>query len=351
MNQLASLGLALALCSGLGCDPDYDTGPLRARHAAVLVEGCTLDGWQQATLDAPATKQVIGEVVLRCLALHEDGSITPTDATSRSALASLTSSLRSQGYQTSLAVTAHSDDGTDYAPSKLLAILQDDTLRNRATLEITAFAPWVDTIDLALPPLPDSGAATFTQWVGELSIIRPATHLSLCAPPSTSAAGDVPGGLAVNLGAIAPSLDRIRLMTLDYSSDQSDGPTTDPDWISEVAMFAQSRRGATTASMDFALPLYGVDFSERGQRQITYTEAVGLAQNSGQQLARGSGQSLYFSWDEDDGTTHDTWFDDADSTIYTERQIDMNLDGSYGVLYYGLGFEDPSLFKKVADLR
>lgn len=324
-----------------------------ARRAAVLVDGCALDDWQQASLTQTETRQVLDEVVLRCLTLGEDGSISPSDMTSRDNLKTQISDLQKKGYQVSLAVTARDTNGNDYTPQKLLSILQNSGLRNRATSELAILAPTANYLELALPPLPDSGRAVFKQWVDELATtVRPLTRLGLLAPPSSMQPSDVAGGNAIDLATNASSFDRVRLMTIDYSFGESaGGPTTEPNWIAEVAELAASRTALTGARFDIALPLYGVDFSPRGEHQVSYYEAVGLAQHNARQIERAPGKALHFEWTEADGTGHQTWFDDAASIGHYQSSFDSLIDSSVGILYYGLGYEDPTVFAQLSRRR
>jgi hypothetical protein len=353
MTKPPPISILFALTGVVGCGGASDEGPVLPRRAAVLVDGCALDGWQQATLAAVETTRVLDEVVLRCLSLREDGSIAPGDMTSRAALKDTTAELQKHGYLVSLAVTARSADGNEFTPEKLLEILQNSGFRSRATAELTSFAPTGNFIELALPPLPDSGRPVFKQWVDELATaLRPLTRLGLLAPPSITQPSDVPGGVAVDLTNTAASFDRVRLMTLDYSwGETAGGPTTEPYWIAEVASFAQMRGATTGALFDVALPLYGVDFSARGERTVSYLEAVGLAQHNARQIERAPGKSLHFEWSEADGTGHQIWFDDSAALIDYQRLFDPMIDSGTGILYYGLGYEDPSFFAQLSRRR
>lgn len=353
MSKTNLIPLLAALTGLVGCGDAEEAGSLKPRRGVVLVEGCTLDAWQQATLSAPETKRVVSEVVLRCLALRQEGSIAPADATARSALRTLTAELKSRGFLVSLALTAQSDDGVDHPPERLLDMLSNATTRGRATNELTSLAPAASFLELALPPLPDGGRAVLTQWAMELSAaLRPATRLAFQAPPSTQEPSELPGGGAVDLRGLAPSFDRIRVMTTDFSCcDGVAGPTTESGWLVGAASFARTRIGSATPAIDVTLPLYGVDFSQRGQRAVSYLEAVGIAQHHGRQIQRAPGYTLHFDWSEADGTTHELWFDDAAATARHQQQFDPALDDNVGILYYGLGSEDPSLFGELARQR
>mgnify|MGYP000376090718 CR=1 FL=1 len=205
MRKIFTLLCALPLAGLVGCGSTPDVGPLKARRAAVLVDGCALDEWQLATLSAAETRRVLDEVVLRCLSLREDGTISPADATSRTNLRNLTRDLQGLGYQVSLAVVSAGDDGVDYSSQKLLSILQNAGLRATATADLASLASSANFLELALQPLPDSGRATFSQWVTELAtMVRPTARLGVFAPPATPS-DRVLGQYAVDVTGLAPS--------------------------------------------------------------------------------------------------------------------------------------------------
>src|ERR1700719_1706841 len=64
--------------SPVGVRPDAG-GPLTHRQGTVVVDDCTLDPWQSATLQSPAARRVIQDVVLLCLSVQDTGAVAPAD--------------------------------------------------------------------------------------------------------------------------------------------------------------------------------------------------------------------------------------------------------------------------------
>ena len=85
---------------------------------------------------------------------------------------------------------------------------------------------------------------------------------------------DLPGGAAYDLRALAPLVDRVRLLTVDLSCCGSGpGPTTDSAWIGDVLTLAATRTGTTALS--YTLPLYGTAFGPQpsDERPVGFQEA------------------------------------------------------------------------------
>ncbi len=84
-------------------------------------------------------------------------------------------------------------------------------------------------------------------------------------------------------------------------------------------------------------------------RAVTYLEARGLAATAGARLARGPTHALTFSWSDAQGVPHVVWFDDAVSTTQALAGFRPEvLPADVGVVFYGLGAEDPALFPALA---
>lgn len=345
LRRLAgSLVLVLAAC---GASESQD--PPLSRHASVLIDGCALDSWQRTTLASEAARGAISELVLLCLSVRDDGQIAPLDAAARAALDQEVQGLRQSGYDVSLGVTARSDAGADFVPERIGSFLRSKAARDQATAGLAAFARGGTGLEVALPRLPDGARADLSAWVGELSaMVRPGARLGILAPPSSMEPSDVPGGGAYDLRALAPQVDRIRLMTVDYSCcGDGPGPGTAVGWIDEVTRLALARVGTTPLS--FTLPLYGNAFETLPEgaieeRPVTFLEALGLAGQYQTQIQRTTPGALHFLYTTETGSQREVWFDDARSMRSYLRALDGSVPVGTGVFYYGLGAEDPALW-------
>jgi spore germination protein YaaH len=81
---------------------------------------------------------------------------------------------------------------------------------------------------------------------------------------------------------------------------------------------------------------------------VTYLEAFGVASLAQVRIERGPTGAPFFTW-RDGAGPHVTWFDDAESTArglgaWTHDVLPPDV----GVLFYGLGAEDPRLWDELA---
>ncbi|HEY6462036.1 MAG TPA: hypothetical protein VIY73_17840, partial [Polyangiaceae bacterium] len=226
------------------------------------------------------------------------------------------------------------------------ASLASTTWRASVVAAVTALAAGTDGVELELPPPPSASVDDVTSLVASLAGALGALPLGIFVPPGGDS-NDVAGSGAYDLGAIAPHVARVHVETLDYSCcTGAPGPTIDSGWAVDVERAAASE---TTAPLDVAVPLYGWDFGPSGQRSVTYLEAQGLAASANVSPQRGPTGALYFDWTDTDGGAHETWYDDGTSTTWTLAAWDnKTLPPSVGVVFWGLGSEDPALWDTLA---
>jgi len=338
---LASLTLSCASSSdheveavGLG-----DTTALPARRGAVLVDGCVLDTWQTSTLASAATRKVVQEVILLCLVPRLDGTVGPRDPSAVAALGSLVQKLQAEGYRVHLGISFTDESGQRYDGAQTAGFLAVPAWRTQLVASLAPLLGTAEGIELDLQSLPNEADAGVTALVSALSTsLRPTRTLGIFMPPSVTAPSDISGGDAFSRRALAPFVDRMRIMTLDYSS--APGPTIDPGWAVDAVRFAAN----AYPNVDLAYPLYGTDFGPDGHRSVTYTEAIGISRIHDAPIERGPTGAPHVGYD-----GHELWFDDADSTgrALAAWSPDV-LPTTVGVLFYGLGAEDPTLFEKLA---
>jgi spore germination protein YaaH len=348
------LGVAVASSAALGCaSPSGETTdsvaqraetPLPVRAGTVIIDGCVLAPWQRATLAGPGAKRVLQEVVLLCLVPREDGTVGPRDPSAVAHLASLAADLKTEGYRVHLGVSFTDETGQRYDGAQTAGFLADAAWRKRFEDSLViALAP-ADGVELDLEQLPDAARQAVTTLVTEVArAVRPGKRLGVFVPPSVSSPSDLPGGNAFARDALAPQVDRMRIMTLDYS-DTGPGPTIDPGWAVDAVRLA--RRDAV--AVDIAYPLYGTDFGPRGRRSVTYLEAVATASTSGARIERGPTTAPFVRYSGYGNEPHELWFDDTESTSRALAAWSYDvLPADVGVVFYGLGAEEPALFERL----
>jgi len=360
-HRLRPMVAMVVLSLGLfACRPDDeldDDDPLPARPAAVLIDGCSLDGQQSATLRGMATRSVLSEVILLCLSIDDQGSATPREGTSDAALKATIGELRQLGYTVGLGVTAVDSDDDEQPKEDLSAWFAQSAFRSRSVAALATYAAQADSLQIALPELLPSSRADLSAWVTALSLrLRPAKRLGIFVPPSLRDPSDQPGGDAYDLAALRPRVDRLRLLTVEAASGEAPGPTFDADWTQAVATFALGKLPAN--SLDVAVPLYGVDFQLQpgGSRTITdettlsFAEATALLKKYGKSPEGEAGEARHFSYQDGSGNAHEVWYEDSDSIIDGLGELSTDvLPESVGLVFVGLGGEDGELFADLAE--
>lgn len=318
--------------------------PLPARAGSVIVDGCVIDPWQRATLAGAGAKRVLQDVILLCLVPRLDGTVGPRDPSALQHLGALIADLATDGYRVSLAVAFTDETGQRYDGPQTRAFLGDPGWRARfvETL-VPALKPAVG-VELDLEGLPNDARDLITGFVTEVAqAVRPAKRLGIFVPPSVANPSDLPGGDAFARAALAAQVDRMRIMTLDFS-DQGPGPTTDPGWAVDAVRLARQDAPA----VDIAYPLYGTDFGPRGHRSTTYLEAVAIAKVTGAPIDHGPTTAPFVRYVAYGNEPHELWFDDIDSTSRALAAWSYDvLPADVGVVFYGLGAEQPNLFESL----
>lgn len=355
MGMLAVGGVAMgaAACDGpTGHDEHVvglgDNAQVPARLSSVIADTCVLDTWQLATLASASTRKVLagGDVILLCLIPRLDGTVGPRDPSATAYLAGQAQALRAEGYHVRLGVSFTDETGVRFDGEQTHEWLASPVWRAQFLSTIGAVSQSVDGLELDFEQLPDNSRADVTTLVQTLSTqIHPANKtLGIFIPPSISIPSDLPDGDAFDLPAIAPYVDRMRVMTLDYSVGTA-GPTIDPGWAVDATRLALSQFD----KVDISYPLYGTDFGPRGPRETSYDEAIATTINNRTSIQRGPTGAPFLVYRNDIGEDHAIWFDDAQSTAEALGSWAVpTLPPSVGVTFYGLGKEDPALWDELA---
>jgi hypothetical protein len=224
--------------------------------------------------------------------------------------------------------------------------LLSSTWRGQILANAAPFAAMADGLDLQLPPPPSGTAGGVTSLTAALAKGIGGKHLGIFAPPSLKP-GDVPGADAYDLASLGPLVDRVHLLTLDYSCCGNPGPTIDPGWAVDVERAARAK---TSALLDVSYPLYGWDFGPNGaNRSVSFLEAQQVAGDTHATVRRGPTGELFYDWTDPAGGGHETWFDDATSTSWALAAWDgQTLPSDVGLVFWGLGSEDPQLWTTLA---
>jgi spore germination protein YaaH len=350
-------GIALiGVLAGAGCSLNneppikseglVDTAPIPRRRSSVISDGCGFDAWQKRALESTATRAYLREVIMLCMVPRQNGDLGPADPVAQQNFQRELNYLRGLGYSPRMGVSFTDESGFSYDGGQTTAWLSDGALRAKYIEQIVARSTWGDGIELDLQQLPERARPFVVTFVTELrSAMDQAPgprRISVLVPPSVTEPSDLPGGEAFDLRRLAPLVDQMRVMTLDFS-DKTPGPTIDMGWAVDAIELARSK--APSTQLDVSYPLYGVDFGPRGLRGVSFVEARGLADRfAGGRIERAPQGPLYFRYTFENDF-HTVWFDDAASTALGLRAWSYAaLPADIGVTFYGFGAEDPALW-------
>ena len=361
MSRLLFAGLvavaAAASVSGCGTEGGEvehfgaeQTEAIARRDGTVIMEGCLLDTWQISQLGTNAMRRVAQTVILLCPSMRATGEVAPSDPDARAALAQQVTAIRGLGYRVELGVTLADDIDVPLSQSRDDIAFASPFWRRDVIKGLAAFAPMADGLDIDLQHVPASVRSNLSQFFVELDVaIHATTSIGIFAPPSQRDPSDIPGADAYDLPAIAQRVDRVRIMTLDYSccGGVPPGPTIDSGWAVDVLRLAKSKTGGKP--VDISVPLFGTDFSDLGQRPVSYLEAMAVANAVHAHVLRESSGALHYQWQDEAHRAHETWFDDGVSTARTLHAWSTDVvPADVGIVFYGFGAEDPALWDTVS---
>jgi hypothetical protein len=348
LSAVAALAYGCAWQSGeVGEATEGPQAPLAQRRATVVAETCLLTPGQLNAL-SPASA-VARQIVLICAQAADSGELNLLGGATPQSIGEQMKVLRGMGLQPRLGVTYGAGPGMPGDPKQASARLADAAWRASVVQSLSALD--CDGFEVAWPQLEGSSKDNLTAFVAELSAKAPQNRaVGVFAPPSMTEPSDLPGGDAYDLAALRPYVDRVRLMTLDYSCcGAPPGPTLEPSWAATVAWLAGSKIPETM--LDVSVPLYGVHFTAGGLQYISYPEALGLSERNQVQVRRNDWETPYFTFDDAAGA-HAVWFDDRISILaYLRRWNPPELRASVGLVFYGLGAEDFGLWSSLQESR
>jgi spore germination protein YaaH len=350
---LALMACVVASCNGQSGQVD-DFGGMGlleapARRGSIVALACSLDEGQKKALESSVVEGLVSDVVFLCFDIDTKGEAQPSDAATRQALASDTAWAAGLGYHVKVGVSLGA--GTATGKSVSASPFSSAALRAEIVSNVTLVAGYGDGVELDLRNLPDAARDDVTQIVTQVAaVVRPKGTVGVFVPPAAPDPTGVAPGDAVDVGAIATRVNRIRVMTLDYSRGDGPGPTIDSGWAVDSARLALAVAGQTP--VDVSMPLYGWHFDATDQQMVTYTDAQALEADEGATVERAPSGAPWFSYEDPAGDTEEVWFDDAKSTVLTLAAWPTTvLPAGVGVVFYDLGAEDPGVWNAIEEAK
>ena len=231
----------------------------------------------------------------------------------------------------------------------LSSVLASATRRQRAIDAIVAeiHRYGYDGIDIDFEHARSSTRDAFSAFMADLGLaVRDLGKVfSLTIPGKRR---DRPSWAGYDYAALAPTADRIKIMTYGYSGPWSSqpGPIAPVTWMRRVLDYAITVMPA--AKIQLGIPFYGYDWPADGSkvRSVTWSSAQSRLSRSaaGRQFDSSLGETR-FDYRDDSGVEHTVWFQDA-AAIRAKAAVVKEYHLA-GLSIWALGYGDESFWDEL----
>jgi len=283
----------------------------------------------------------IGTIAPFWSTLHEDGSVTDRGGNDH---ASVIKYAHNNKITTLLMVNNAKQSNPN---SGIHAVLVDEALRKTAidNLEATIKKYGLDGINIDFEQVPANDRNNLTAFMGELSDrLKPQGYIvSIDVFPKHDEDNDV--AIAYDYAKLAQYADKIILMTYDYHAGWNGAGA-----VGDIRSVESDLKYALTLipknKIYLGIAGYGYDWSSKGTESIENDAIQNLITRYGATVQWDeASQSPHFSYVEDDGVTHQVWYENSRSLKYK-----LDLVNNYniaGVALWKLGGEDPASWQVI----
>jgi spore germination protein len=232
------------------------------------------------------------------------------------------------------------------------AVLSNPSLRQTAVVNIarTVRDNGYAGVNVDFEDVPTYNRDLYTAFVRELAAVlqKDGYQVTLSVPAKTWDDPNNAWSGAFDYQALGKIADAIMIMTYDeHWSGGSAGPVASIGWVKQVVQYATKEIPAEKIRLGIAA--YGYDWPAGGYggRAVTSSEAVSIAQRYGAAIQwDDAAQCPYFTyWP--GNYAREVWFENPSSTA-----AKLDLAAQYnlgGIAIWRLGFEDPGIWKVIAD--
>lgn len=206
-----------------------------------------------------------------------------------------------------------------------------------------------DGVNIDYEQVAPSQRANFTTFINQLAARLHQQHklLSLALHPVTDSQSQQRYSFQ-DVKALSKPADFMQLMAYDQHENDSDpGPIASNQWVSKALGYLKSRQVPMNKVL-LGVPLYGYDWTKDSDSQaadVSYkSEQELMAKHHAELKWDEDAKASYFTYNQD-GQTHEVWFEDARSV-----QADLRLAqqaGVGGISFWHLGEEDPGIWPEV----
>ena len=286
-------------------------------------------------------RQDFSEVSPWIYGLSGSGQVVIQEPSSQSQVTVDISRLRAAGLRVVPTIANVTNGNFAYQPAAL--ILHGPGVMSRTVTAITALVTQQDYagVDLDFEGLHAADRQAFSTFVTDLATALHARGkiLSVAVFAKTTDAGYGGQNVAQDYAAIGRAADQVRLMAYDYHWNTSaPGPIAPVGWVRDVLAYAKTQ--IPLSKIILGIPLYGYDWAGNKASDLTWQQAVQLAEAHGAVVHYDSAsQSPWFSYTDSAGRAHQVWFEDPQSSA--AKFAVAKDEGVGGVFLWMYGDEAP----------
>jgi spore germination protein len=286
-------------------------------------------------------RQDFSEVSPWIYGLSGSGQVVIQEPSSQSQVTADISRLRAAGLRVVPTIANVTNGNFAYQPAAL--ILHSPGVMSRTVTAITALVTQQDYagVDLDFEGLHAADRQAFSTFVTDLAAALHARGkiLSVAVFAKTTDAGYGGQNVAQDYAAIGRAADQVRLMAYDYHWNTSaPGPIAPVGWVRDVLAYAKTQ--IPLSKIILGIPLYGYDWVGNKASDLTWQQAVQLAEAHGAVIHYDSAsQSPWFSYTDSAGRAHQVWFEDPQSSA--AKFAVAKDEGVGGVFLWMYGDEAP----------
>lgn len=207
-----------------------------------------------------------------------------------------------------------------------------------------------DGVNIDFELIPPESRDGLTALVSELADRMQNKSVSVSVFPLVDVSEDVNG--AYDYEALAQSADFLTIMTYDKHEESSDPGSVAPiDWV-EANLTNALDLVKNKEKIVLCIGAYGYDWPTGGEGEAKYMglkEIMTLAEEQGAEIEWDEEtQSPHFTYDDDDGVTHDVWFENGESAA---KKAQLGKDREIrGAAIWRMGFENDEYWDKIGGL-
>jgi spore germination protein len=280
--------------------------------------------------------------------LEPTGDIVLTDAEHTTVDRRTVQFLQQSGVRVIPTVTNLRDG--EWEPELVRQMLHDPAATRTHIQELVELAAdeGYDGIDIDYEHLRGEDRQPFSNFLEELgeALRAEGRVLTVAVHAKTSDKGYDERNLAQDYRAIGEAADQVRVMTYDYSWEASTpGPVAPLGWVEEVIAWTVTQ--IPPEKVILGIVLLGYEWADGLGTTVEFEQVQQTAQEHGVTVQRSGDRSPWFRYQDPSGTTHEVWYEDADSV-----QVKLGLVSRYGLggaFFWRLGGEDPRVWSVLRD--